>query len=444
MAIAARPPARHPAEPADRRRRAAARAPRASPTGPSRAPRWPTARASCSARSRPTTRWPWSTACRPWAWRCWPTGRTPLVDVQGCAGPPHGAAGPRGRTRCRGPRAASSSRSPRSGTGTTRVDGDHGLRVRPMGDVVGGHPGPRRAGHRGRRTGAPADPGARRPVGRRHGGAARGHVEPVPVRPAARGPGDADGAAGPGDHRARVPALRRHDDRGDGRVRRARGPARRPTRWVVEPGVVLGDRLPHRARRQRGVLRLRRGRDRRRLGHRGGPRHRLAAGRPRLRGPARADGRHRRAPPGPHDGHGHRSPAAASTPTSRSSPTWPRPSPSWPRSRTARPGSPASASSAARRPIAWATWWRSCAEPGSTPRRRPTATSCGPGTVRPRDHRLPRRPPHGDGVRAARPAGREGSASPTRPAWRRRSRGTGRCSSGCGAAAGRAVGSRTS
>ena len=51
-----------------------------------------------------------------------------------------------------------------------------------------------------------------------------------------------------------------------------------PDRFVVEPGSYCGDRLPHRARCQRGLVRVRGRRHRGGLGHRGGPGHRLAAG----------------------------------------------------------------------------------------------------------------------------------------------------------------------
>ena len=73
------------------------------------------------------------------------------------------------------------------------------------------------------------------------------------------------------------------------------------------------------------------------------------------------------------------------------------------RSPTGPPGSPASASSAARRPTASARGHRAAPAAASTPTRSPTASSSSPGRAGPATVAHLRRPPHGDGVRPARP-----------------------------------------
>ena len=198
---------------------------------------------------------PWSRASGPSASRSRPTGRRPRCVVRGCAGRPPADAGPRRRPPVGHHRAASCCRSPRSAPappGSTAPSACGPGRWATSSRRSARSAAPCRGGRRAR---APARRGRRRPAGRRRGGAARRRVEPVPLRPAAgRARPCAPGCSVAADHRARVPALRRHDHRGDGGVRRRRSTQPDDRTWVVEPSALPGHDLRRRARRQRGVV----------------------------------------------------------------------------------------------------------------------------------------------------------------------------------------------
>ena len=100
-------------------------------------------------------------------------------------------------------------------------------------------------------------------------------VQPVPVGPAAGGPGDAAWPAGHPDHRAGGPTVRRDDPGDDGGVR---GACRGRRRVLLRcSGRVPGHDLRGRARRRGGRVLLRRRRAHRWPRGRGGPAPAIAA-----------------------------------------------------------------------------------------------------------------------------------------------------------------------
>ena len=229
------------------------------------------------------------------------------------------------------------------------------------------------------------------------------------------------------DGRARLAALRRHDDRGHARVRRGGRPRRRPTEWNVRPDGLPSHRLRDRARRVGGV----------------------ATSSPRPRSPVVGCGS-RGSAPGRLQGDlafvdvlermgAERRATSTTSPTVEGTgraarrrrstwatcPTRRRRWPSSPSSPTARPRSPASGSSGARRPTASPRWSPSCAAAASRPprsRRRLPHRARAPSAGGDPDLR---RPPHGHELRPARAASRPASRSPIPAAWPRPSPATG-------------------
>ena len=160
------------------------------------------------------------------------------------------------------------------GPGRYRLDGHEPLRTRPMGSTIDCAAGAGGRGARGGRDGPPPRHRGRtrarwfgRGVGRR--------VQPVPVGPAAGGPGDAAGPAGHPDHRAGGPTVRRDDPGDDGGVRCACRGRRRVL--LRRSGRVPGHDLRGRARRRGGRVLLRRRRAHRWPGGGGGPAPAIAA-----------------------------------------------------------------------------------------------------------------------------------------------------------------------
>ena len=234
------------------------------------------------------------------------------------------------------------------------------------------------------------------------------------------------------DDAAGVGAVRRADGRGDGGVRRRRRRRSATTASSCPPGRYRGVAFDDRARRVVGQLPAGDGGGRRRPGRRSrGLRRDSAAGRRRVRRPARRGWAARSATTAHGLGGRARSATrrcAASTSTWPTSPTSCRRSPSSPRSPTTpttdhrRRVHPGQGERPPRRPR------RRAGQLGADGRRRaPTGCASSRPAAARRRARHPPRPPPGDGVRRARHRRRRRSRSPIPTSCRRAGRGSGRC-----------------